>query len=119
MRRKNRPEKRSGTGQSRIELMQKGAPMKPWNPFSPPLTRRRFGQAALFSPVSESVPLLAQPPSVSPASVNFLGNLKPILASIQEETGFPMHYAQRNRLSLEVRRRRGRAAVGPTPAYAP
>src|SRR5947208_1658871 len=94
--------------------------MKRWNSFFPRLTRRRFGQAALFSLASELVPLQAQTRSGSVSEpVHFLGNLKPILASIQKETGFPMDYAHRQDLSPEEWRRRGREEIERTLSYSP
>jgi dienelactone hydrolase len=94
--------------------------MKPWSSFSPLLTRRRFAQAGLFSLLSQSKQVQAQSRSVSvQESVNFLGNLMPILASIQKETGFPMDYAHRKRVSLEEWRRRGREQIRRTLSYSP
>jgi len=50
---------------------------------------------------------------------SFLGNLAPIIRSIQQERGFPLDYAHRKGVSVEEWRRRGRAEVQRTLAFSP
>ena len=50
---------------------------------------------------------------------SFLGNLAPIMGSIQKETGFGMDYWHRNGMPVEQWREKGRAVVQRTLSYAP
>ncbi|HLJ14056.1 MAG TPA: hypothetical protein VKV15_06125 [Bryobacteraceae bacterium] len=50
---------------------------------------------------------------------SFLGNLAPVMGSIQKETGFGMDYWHRNGIPLEQWRAKGRAEVQRTLSYAP
>jgi dienelactone hydrolase len=49
----------------------------------------------------------------------WLGNLAPIVRSIQRERGFPMEFAGKGRLSLEEWRKRGRIEVAKALSYSP
>jgi dienelactone hydrolase len=50
---------------------------------------------------------------------SYLGNLAPVIRSIQKERGFPMDYAHRQGLSVEEWRTRGRAEVQRALSYSP
>ncbi|MEO7141953.1 MAG: hypothetical protein ABI165_00450, partial [Bryobacteraceae bacterium] len=50
---------------------------------------------------------------------SFMGNLAPIMGSIQKETGFGMDYRHRGAVPVEEWRARGRAEVQRTLSYAP
>ena len=50
---------------------------------------------------------------------SFLGNLAPIVRLIQQETGFPMAYENRQGMSVEEWQRRGRAELERTLCYSP
>jgi dienelactone hydrolase len=50
---------------------------------------------------------------------SYLGNLAPVIHSIHQERGFPMAYANRQGLSTEAWRSRGRAELHRTLSYSP
>ena len=50
---------------------------------------------------------------------SYLGNLTPVIRSIQKERGFPMDYAHRQGISVEEWRARGRAEVQRALSYSP
>src|SRR5690349_15657026 len=50
---------------------------------------------------------------------SYLGNLAPVISSIQRERGFPMDYAHRQGISIEQWRARGRAEVQRALSYTP
>jgi dienelactone hydrolase len=50
---------------------------------------------------------------------SYLGNLAPVIRSIQKDQGFPMDYAHRKGLSVDAWRARGRAEIQRALSYAP
>ena len=76
--------------------------------------KSRYGIFALASIAAGQI--WAQGPQ---APEGFLGNLTPILGSIQRERGFAFDYEHKGSLSLEQWRKRGRAAVEQSLSYEP
>ena len=58
-------------------------------------------------------------PAQEQSGESFLGNLAPIIRSIQGEQGFPMDYAHRGGMSVDEWRRRGRAEVQRELSFSP
>ena len=54
-----------------------------------------------------------------PRTESYLGNLAPVMRSIQQERGFPMDYAHRQGITVEQWRARGRAEVLRALSYSP
>src|SRR5689334_3401604 len=54
-----------------------------------------------------------------PAQESYLGNLAPIMRSIQKDAGFPLDYEHRGGQSVEQWRARGRAEVERCLSYSP
>lgn len=75
------------------------------------LTGQAFGQTAK----TERRPAVPE----ETRTESYLGNLAPIMGSIQKETGFGMDYRRRNGMPVEQWRSRGRAKVKETLSYAP
>ena len=69
----------------------------------------------LLLPLACVVSLYAQ----NTRTESFLGNLAPVVRSIQKERGFPLDYAHRSGMPLEQWRARGRAEVQHALSYSP